>query len=140
MSQQRIPAPMRAAVRLHAGGCCEYCGVPDFCTFFSHEPDHIIARQHGGETTLENLALSCVQCNRCKGPNIASLDPETKAIVPLFNPRKERWLNHFRTERGRIIPLTPVGRATATLLEFNHPDREQVRLNLWLAGRYSPPR
>jgi len=105
---------------------------------FDHEPDHIIAKQHGGETTLENLALACMQCNRCKGPNIASVDPETKRIVPLFHPRTDRWSDHFRADDERITPLTAVGRATAALLEFNRTDREETRRNLWLAGRYAP--
>jgi hypothetical protein len=35
--------------------------------------DHIIARQHGGATELENLALACIHCNRFKGPNMLGL-------------------------------------------------------------------
>ena len=97
--------------------------------------DHVIAEQHGGQTTFENLALACAQCNRPKGPNIASIDPETKRLVPLFNPRTDEWSDHFRQEGGRIIPLTPIGRATARLLNFNHKDREEARQNLWHAGR-----
>lgn len=36
--------------------------------------DHIIARQHGGRTSPDNLALSCFHCNTHKGPNIARID------------------------------------------------------------------
>ena len=136
MSGPRISASMRATVRARANSCCEYCGIPEFGTLFGHEPDHIIAKQHGGETTLENLALACMQCNRCKGPNIASVDREKKRIVPLFNPRTDRWSEHFRAEGGRITPLTAVGRATAALLECNRPEREEARQNLRLSGRW----
>ena len=137
MSQPRIPVTLRAAVRERAGGRCEYCGMPEAGAFFLHEPDHVIATQHRGKTELANLALACLHCNRCKGPNIASVDPETNRIVPLFNPRTDRWSEHFRTEGGRIIPLTPVARATAALLNFDDPDREEARQKLTQAGRYS---
>ena len=137
MRREPIPAWLRAAVRQRAAGCCEYCRIPETGTCFAHEPDHIIAEQHGGETTFENLALACVQCNRLKGPNIASIDPETKRVVSLFNPRIDQWPDHFLLEAGRIIPLTPSGRATARLLNFADREREQARQNLWRAGRLS---
>jgi hypothetical protein len=136
MNQPRIPDALRSAVRERAGNRCEYCRMPEAGTFFPHEPDHVIATQHRGQTESENLALACLQCNRLKGPNIASVDPETKRIVPLFHPRADPWSEHFRAEGGRIIPLTPVARATAALLNFSDPDREEARHNLWRAGRY----
>jgi|ERR1039458_3135780 hypothetical protein len=136
MTLARIPAALRAAVRERAKGCCEYCRMPEAGAFFAHQPDHVIAAQHGGQTDSENLALACIQCNRLKGPNIASVDPETKRILPLFNPRTDQWFTHFRTEGGRIIPVTPVGRATAGLLNFSDADREEARQKLWRAGRY----
>jgi hypothetical protein len=136
MSGQRISASMRAAVHARAKGLCEYCRIPELGTLFGHEPDHIIARQHGGETTLDNLALACMQCNRCKGPNVASVDPGTRRIVQLFDPRRDRWQDHFRGDGGRIVPMTAIGRATATLLEFSRAERIETRRNLWLAGPY----
>jgi len=55
--------------------------------------DHIIARQHGGKAELENLALSCIHCNRFKGPNVAGVDPDTK-----------RWPDQCRSvERRRAV-------------------------------------
>src|SRR5437667_4729271 len=60
-----------------------------------HEPDHIIATQHRGPTSSENLALACFDCNRRKGPNLSSVDPETTRIVQLFNPRRDNWRNTF---------------------------------------------
>ncbi len=136
MSQPRIPAALKAAVRERAGGRCEYCRLPETAAFFAHEPDHIIATQHRGPTELANLALACLQCNRSKGPNLASVDPATNRIVPLFNPRTDPWFQHFRTDGGRVIPLTPTARATAALLNFDDPDREAARHKLWQAGRY----
>jgi hypothetical protein len=136
MSQPRIPAALRATVRERAAGRCEYCRMPEAGTFFPHEPDHVIATQHRGQTEIENLALACLHRNRLKGPNIASVDPETNRIVPLFNPRTDQWFEHFRIEGGRIIPLTPVARATVALLNFDDPDREEARHKLWQVGRY----
>lgn len=136
MSQPRVSDALRAVVRERAGSRCEYCRMPEAGAYFVHEPDHIIATQHGGQTALENLALACTQCNRLKGPNIASVDAETKRVVPLFNPRTEEWAEHFRLDGARIVPLTFVGRATAALLNFNHPDREAARGKLVQAGRY----
>jgi 5-methylcytosine-specific restriction endonuclease McrA len=136
VTQARIPASLRTAVHERAAGRCEYCRVPEAGAFFAHQPDHIIATQHRGQTELANLALACVQCNRFKGPNIASVDPETNRIVPLFNPRTDSWSEHFRTESGRVVPLTPVARATAALLNFDDPDRQEARRKLSQAGQY----
>lgn len=136
MSRAIIPPALRNAVRERAHNRCEYCRMPELGTFFAHEPDHIIAAQHRGKPDFENLALACIQCNRLKGPNIASVDPITKQIVPLFNPRTDRWSDHFRAEGGQIKALTPVARATASLLNFDDRDREEARQDLFRAGRY----
>jgi hypothetical protein len=58
--------------------------------------DHIIARQHGGQTRSNNLALACTRCNLNKGPNIAGIDAKSGALVPLYHPRLDRWSEHFR--------------------------------------------
>jgi len=83
-----------------------------------------------------SLALACCDCNLLKGPNIASLDPDTGQLVPLFDPRRDRWADHFRLESAMIIGLTPIGRATAFLLEFNDPERVHQRQQLQCKGHY----
>ena len=113
--------------------------MADTETLAPHEPDHVIATQHGGGTTLENLAHACFQCNRLKGPNLAFLDPETGAVTPLYNPGAERWPAHFRLVDALIVPLTAVGRATASLLRLNDPERVTIHANLLTWGRYTPP-
>lgn len=50
---EEISISLRTLVRQRAGGCCEYCGMPDTEPVFPHEPDHIIAIKHGGPTTSE---------------------------------------------------------------------------------------
>lgn len=70
---------------------------------------------------LENLALSCLPCNRHKGSDLTSIDPQTGEITRLFNPRLDVWTEHFSLENGRIISLTPIARTTVFLLQFNTP-------------------
>lgn len=88
---------------------------------FPHEPDHLIARKHGGTTVSKNLALACFDCNRFKGADIASVDRVTGELVGLFNPRTQRWSQHFRLQNGRITPLTATGRVTEHVLRLNLP-------------------
>ncbi|HKV38303.1 MAG TPA: HNH endonuclease signature motif containing protein [Blastocatellia bacterium] len=121
---------------MRARGLCEYCLLPEDIAFFAHEPDHILARKHGGETRDDNLALSCFDCNRFKGSDIASIDPISGEVVPLFNPRTQQWNDHFENDGGRIVPLTTTGRATARLLRLNMPERIEVRQALSDRGAY----
>jgi hypothetical protein len=95
--------------------------------FAVHEIDHIIAQKHGGPTVTDNLALSCALCNKHKGSDLASLDPETGLIVPLYHPRRDHWTDHFQVYAGQVVPLTPTGRVTVRLLQLNHPDRVEER-------------
>ena len=136
MSEAYVPAAMRYEVRERAHGCCEYCLLAEDDAYFPHESDHIISLKHRGLSVRENLAWSCFDCNRFKGSDIASLDPISGDLVPLFNPRKDSWHEHFQFEGGEILPLTPIGRATAALLKFNLPQRVEVRATLAQASRY----
>lgn len=56
-----------------------------------------------------------------------SVDPETDETVPLFNPRRDDWSQHFLAEGGEIVGLTPTGRATVQLMNFNAPRRAELR-------------
>jgi 5-methylcytosine-specific restriction endonuclease McrA len=71
MSFTRVPAGLRKQVYVRANGRCEYCLIPEMAGLASHEMDHIIAEKHGGSTEFNNLALSCVLCNKYKGSDIA---------------------------------------------------------------------
>jgi hypothetical protein len=126
-----MDATLRALVRERAGNRCEYCRIhQDQDPFFTFPIDHIIARQHGGTTAPENLCLSCYRCNRHKGPNIASIDPETNELVRLFHPREDDWSEHFSWHGVVLVGLTSVGRATVALLAVNHPDYLLLRESL----------
>ena len=124
-----IPTILRSTVIRRAQGRCEYCGKPSV-SFYPHEVDHIIALKHGGETSPDNLAFACFQRNRYKGSDIASIDPQSGTITPLFNPRAQAWNDHFRFEGATISALTAEGRTTVFLLHLNDPDRVQERVAL----------
>jgi hypothetical protein len=105
-------------------------------SFLTFEVEHIISEKHGGTTTADNLALACPYCNRFKGTDLGSLDPETGPLTPFFNPRTQRWIEHFRLDGARIEPLTPEGYVTVRILQINHPDRVLERDRLIRAGKY----
>ena len=136
MTPGYIRAGLRQRVRRRAKYRCEYCLLAEEDAVLAHEPDHIIAEKHGGETVADNLALACFDCNRFKGSDIASLDPADGVLVPLDNPRTDRWEDHFQIDRGTILPLTAVARATERLLRLNLPVRVEVRTLLARTGRY----
>ena len=98
-----IATALRWAVRERASGRCEYCGVHEGFTLVSHEIDHVIAVKHGGTTESENLALSCTLCNKHKGSDVASLDPQTGRLEPLFHPRRDLWGDHFEVRAGETL-------------------------------------
>ena len=136
MSRTRISSVLRQQVWERAGHRCEYCLIREKGALLSYTVDHILAEQHGGKTILENLAQACIHCNRKKGPNIASLDPTTGSLVPLFNPRLQHWAEHFQLKGNLILALTPIGRATVNLLELNSRERIRVRQGLIAMRRY----
>jgi hypothetical protein len=123
-------------VRLRGGGICEYCRLPEIVSHLPFPLDHIIARQHNGPSSEENLALSCPECNLHKGPNIASIDAETGGLVRLFHPRRDRWSEHFRWRGALLVGLTSIGRATVHVLGINMGGRVALRDALMRAGIY----
>lgn len=89
--------------------------------------DHITARQHGGLTVLENLALACLHCNRHKGPNLAGADPNTGELIRLFHPRMDDWSERFEWTGAILGGRTAIGRVTVQVLAINDPDFLAVR-------------
>lgn len=136
MTSSDIPPELRELVAERAAHRCEYCLLPQAVVLHKHEPDHIVARQHGGQTEPSNLALACMRCNRYKGPNVGSFDPVTGELVAFFNPRTQHWENHFRLEGTEMRPLTPEGRVTVKILRLNDEDRVRERQQLMRAGLY----
>jgi len=121
-------------VRRRAEGRCEYCRMPEQFYPAPFVIDHIIARQHGGPTDADNLALACFRCNLYKRPNIAGLDPLLGELTPLFHPRRDSWAEHFEWADAELVGRTPMGRATIAVLAINHPDAVAVRESLIAEG------
>src|SRR5689334_1530994 len=134
-----IPEALRRSVMVRAKNCCEYCLIPQESKLFTFEVDHIIAEKHRGVTQDDNLCLSCLDCNRGKGSDFASFDPETGEIARLFNPRQDQWHEHFWLNGAVIEPKTAKGRVTVFLLHLNDEVRVSERTALIEAGRYPPP-
>lgn len=134
MSLTYIPVALRRLVEERAKHLCEYCLLPAEITFFPHEIDHVIAEKHGGETTADNLAFTCWRCNRHKGSDLGSFDPQTGAFSFLFNPRTQQWDEHFKFEELQIVGLTSEGRTTARLLQLNGNERLAERQRLRDSG------
>jgi hypothetical protein len=130
-----LPATLRRLIRERAALRCEYCLLAEDDAFLPHESDHIIAAKHGGATEASNLALACFDCNRFKGTDLSSIDPETGQLTPLFNPRSQDWPTHFASEGGVIIPRTPSARVTVKLLRLNLPVRVEVRSELAITSK-----
>lgn len=123
-------------VKQRAQHACEYCGLPANHVPLLFHIDHILADQHGGETTPANLAYSCSTCNSHKGTNFAGVDPLTKKKTRLFNPRRDRWTRHFKLDGAFIVGITPVGRTTVRTLAMNLPLSLEVRRDLIVEGQY----
>jgi hypothetical protein len=137
MSETYIPAALRREVRDRAELCCEYCRIAEGDRAIDFAIDHVIAEKHGGKTSVGNLCLSCYECNSYKGSDLSSVDwGFGDAIIPLFNPRQQRWSEHFQLQGSAIHPLTPTGRVTVFLLRLNTPERLEERELLITLGDY----
>jgi hypothetical protein len=131
-----VNAALERQVWQRAGRRCEYCRMPQDCDETPFEVDHVIARKHGGPTAVGNLALSCFYCNSYKGSDIATLDPRTHKLTPLFNPRRHKWSRHFRWNGAVLVGRTPTGRATVAMLHINDPLRIELREGLIEEGQF----
>ncbi|MHB1426877.1 MAG: HNH endonuclease [Gemmataceae bacterium] len=129
----------RELVRRRAGQRCEYCQLhEEDDPFFTFHIEHIIAQQHGGTDSPSNLALACHQDNLHKGPNLTGIDPVSKKLTRLFNPRRHKWSRHFRWDGPILVGRTAIGRTTVAVLGMNLPHRITLRKALIAAGRALP--
>ncbi len=131
-----ISAEIRYIVASRANHVCEYCLIAEQDAYFKFQVEHIISRKHGGLSEVDNLALACVFCNRYKGSDIASVIPGRNELVRFYNPRSDRWRNHFRFNGLIIEPLSEIAEATIRILQMNHDDHILERQILRKRGRY----
>jgi hypothetical protein len=77
-----------------------------------------------------------VSCSLCKGAWQLAIDPQTQQEAPIFNPRLERWGDHFRWEDVHLIGLTATGRATIEALQMNRALVLEIRREAAAWGRH----
>ena len=90
----------------------------------------------GGESSTDNLALSCRSCNLYKSDAMTAMDEQTQSTVRLFHPRRDDWSDHFavNAETGKIEGLTDIGRATVFRLRINSPAQVAARIQWLILG------
>jgi len=119
---------------------CGYCLTQEIVSGVPLTVEHIIPKARGGQTSEENLWLSCRLCNESKGVLTEAVDLESRAAVPLFNPRTQVWVDHFAwsADGTLVIGQTPIGRATVVALSLNSELRVRARA-IWVEAGWHPP-
>ncbi len=125
---------IRNEVFLRANFLCEYCLFSQSEVHFRLHVDHVISLKHGGSDELDNLASACIFCNLNKGSDLGSIDWATKELTRFYNPRQDKWTEHFLLEEAFIKPLTNIGGVTVRIFGFNFEDRILERSLLIEAG------
>ena len=92
-----------------------------------------------GSDEFENLAYCCSGCNTYKSDIISILD-ENEEWITLFNPRTQKWDDHFTWSEDykEVVGLTPSGRVTVELLRLNRNSVQNLREVLVLVGKHPP--
>ncbi|MGB8698181.1 MAG: HNH endonuclease signature motif containing protein [Thermosynechococcaceae cyanobacterium] len=135
----------RQFVRERAKYLCEYCHSPEQSSSDVFTIDHLIPRSLGGLDEVDNLALACRRCNERRYNFTTAINPQTGEEVSIFNPRLQKWAEHFiwTTDGLKIIGKTPIGRATCYRLdcndEFHNQGFIQASRQLWAQGGWHPP-
>jgi hypothetical protein len=124
-----------------AQGSCEYCRNQARFATQSFSIEHIIPQSKGGQNALDNLALACQGCNNHKYNKTEVIDPITGEIAPLYNPRQQKWPDHFtwNEDFSLIIGMTTIGRVTVETLRLNRAGLVNLRRVLYMASEHPPP-
>jgi hypothetical protein len=140
MASSYISDALRQIIIARAQNRCEYCRCSADVTTETFSIEHTYPRSLGGGNTLENLAWSCLGCNGFKGAKINAIDPLTKQLAPIFNPRQYNWEEHFSwsTDYCEILGQTPTGRASVQALRLNRNGVMNLRRLLGQVGEHPP--
>ena len=105
----RIKKDLDTKLRRQAKNRCGYCLNPQKLLPYKLEIEHIFPQSLGGESNEENLWLACRECNAHKSAKIKAVDNLTGKTVKLFNPRTQKWHEHFdfTDDKTEIIGKTP---------------------------------
>jgi hypothetical protein len=93
-----------------------------------------------GGDHLDNLCLACPTCNLSKATATSAPDPADGTITALFNPRLQKWTDHFAwlAEGSVVQGRTATGRATIERLRMNI-DRLVTARKIWIQAGEHPP-
>lgn len=140
MKRKRPTAQQRRDVSTRANGLCEYCLLPNAYVPQTFAIEHIIPVVLGGETIVENLALSCAGCNGHKYNKTVGTDPITGTQCPLYNPRIHDWDAHFSwgDDGLYLLGVSEIGRATIVTFKLNRQRVVNLRRLLMLDGLHPP--
>ena len=86
---------LELAVEQRACQRCEYCRMHQSLQGASFHLEHVIPRSKGGSDGLDNLAWACPSFNLRKADRTQVVVPNVGIVTPLFNPRRDRWDEHF---------------------------------------------
>lgn len=141
-----ISDEVKQAIRERAEYLCEYCHSSERLSASRFTVDHVIPKSLGGSDEIDNLALACRRCNEKRYNFVAGIDPETQEIVPIFNPRRQKWEEHFVwVDQGVAIEgISPIGRATCLRLDLNdtrYREQDSIRetRRFWIKTGLHPP-
>jgi HNH endonuclease len=136
-----ISAELRERIRIQAGDRCGYCQSSQRYVFAPLEIDHIVPQARGGTDDEGNLWLACRMCNNFKRDHTDGTDPLTSQNTPLFNPRQQKWAEHFAwsDDGTQILGRTLIGRATIVTLQLNNLIAVMVRRE-WVSAGWHPPK
>jgi 5-methylcytosine-specific restriction endonuclease McrA len=133
-------------VRERAKYLCEYSHALEEASAALFAIYHIIPQSFPNSSdNPDNLALACQLCNGYRYNFMTGIDPETGKNISIFNPRKQRWSDHFiwSADGLRIIGMTDTGRTTCNRLDLNddrHNDGSIVKARrLWVKGGWHSP-
>lgn len=131
--------PLYPRVAKRARGRCEYCGAPERLQSSLLEVEHVFPQSRGGSNEPDNLALACRACNLRKQDRTEFLDEVTGSAAAIFDPRKNKWSEHFEFDPDTcfVHGLTPTGRATVALLDLNNAQQVRAR-SIWVQLRTYP--
>lgn len=138
--RRKVPVALRRKIREQARARCGYCLCSEVLIGMLLECEHLFPFALGGTTTEENLWLSCRRCNEAKREQTEARDPITSEVVALFNPREQRWEDHFQwnDDGTMIMGTSAIGRATVVALKLNDPVIVVTR-RLWVSVGWWPP-
>jgi HNH endonuclease len=140
MANLAITKEQRKEVIIRASKCCEYCKSQDKYSPTAFTIDHIVPQSLDGTSDFENLAYACFLCNRLKSNKLNIFDSLSRKWIPLFNPRKDDWNEHFSwsEDTTKIIGLTSTGRCTIKELKLNREKLIEYRNCIIPFGTHPP--